>query len=201
MGYVRAGNLIFFVGLLLTLGCAQTSITSFKEPSYSKKPLTKILVAAVFQSLDERRLLEQAVSANLSKEGVVGVPSITLILPTRTYTNQQINELLMENDIDGVLLIRVTEKERVITSRTYNTLNVFEKRWETTTRVLSLPRIYCHLQLLMQLLNVRTGQTIWVATTQTGVGFPASRVTPGTTTLLDSLADTIVKKLEEDAIL
>ena len=184
--------IVSLVPTLFIISCASTSITSFKEPTFTGKTFQRMLVAVATTDIGERTQVEQTISTRLAKYGVTGIPSITLILPTRTYTVDEIDKLLIDNNIDSLLILQLTGKEQKMASGSSLQLNVFERRWEQVTSIYSLPRIYFGLQLY----DVTSGKLTWVASTHTsGNQYARHR------DLINSLADTTIEKMKEDGLL
>jgi len=198
MGRMRVYNkiIVSLASTLFIISCASTSITSFKEPTFTGKTFQRMLVAVAITDIGERTLVEQTISTQLAKYGVTGIPSLTFILPTRTYTADEVDKLLIDNNIDSVLILELTGKDVVtgIASFPSQRLNVFEHRWETVSNVYSYrkPRAYYSLKLY----DVTTDKLVWVASTRTG-GNAYARFS----TLVDSLADTVITKMQEDGLL
>jgi hypothetical protein len=104
------------LGLVLITGCATTSISSFRDPSFVGKRFQRILVVAPFADLESRTKAESAFVEGLAKYAVEGISSILVLMPTRTYTSEDLSKLLSENQIDGVLLVTLTD---AYTTQTY----------------------------------------------------------------------------------
>ena len=107
----RSGILVFYLlGIFLMGGCASTSITSFRDPSFAAKSFHRILAVVPLADLESRTEAEKAFVERLGTYSVEGVPSIRVFMPTRTYTNEELFKLLSENKIDGVLLVTLKER-------------------------------------------------------------------------------------------
>ena len=190
---------IFFIG-----GCASTSMTTFRDPSFATTIYHRILVVAPFVDLESRTKAEAAFVERLAKYSVEGVPSIRIFMPTRTYTNEELLKLLSENMIDGVLLVTFTDAYTTqaympASSSTYgqatltgNTVNYSAHTQQYGGYYISKPRVRYE----MRLYDVLTGNTAWVATSLTR-GNAFARFD----TLISSLADTAVEKLRDDGLL
>jgi len=73
------------------------------------KTYKRILVVAPFRDLAWREETEGAFSAYLAKYKIDAVPSIGYLMPTRTYTDEEVMEVLWKNNFDGFLLIILTD--------------------------------------------------------------------------------------------
>lgn len=195
---------VLLIWMAFIVGCASTSITSFRDPSFATKTFYRILVVSPSADLESRTKAESAFVERLAKHSVEGIPSISVFMPTRTYTNEELLKLLSENSIDGVLLVTLTDastKQVYIpaSSSTYgqatlsgNTVNYSANTQQYGGYNISQPR----LRYEMRLYDVLTGNTAWVATSLTRGGAAVKF-----DTLIGSLADTAVEKLKEDGLL
>lgn len=195
---------VLFIWILFIGGCASTSMTSFRDPSFATKTFHKILVVAPFADMESKTKAEGAFVKRLAKYSAEGIPSIQVFMPTRTYTNEELLKLLSENMIDGVLLVTLTDaytKQAYVpaSSSTYgqatltgNTVNYSAHTQQYGGYYISKPRVRYE----MRLYDVLTGNTAWVATSLTrGNAFASFD------TLIGSLADTAVDKLRDDGLL
>ncbi len=194
---------LFILTVFIT-GCASTSITSFRDPSFAAKSFYKILVMSPFADLESRTKAESAFVERLAKHSVEGIPSISVFMPTRTYTNEELFKLLSENSIDGVLLVTLTDASSnqvyiPAFSSTYgqasltgNTLNYSANTFQAGGYYVSRPQVHYEIQLY----DVLTGNTAWVATSLT-----RGSASTNFDILIGSLADTAIEKLREDGLL
>jgi hypothetical protein len=192
------------VVLIVLAGCASTKITSFRDPAFATKTFHKILVVAPFSDLESRTMAESAFVDRLTSYSVDAIPSMKVLMPTRTYSSEEFLKILSEIKIDGVLLVTLVDASSTQTfvpgsSSTYGqaTLSGNTVNYSGTTQnyggyYISKPRVRYEIRLY----DVSTGNTAWVATSLTrGNAFAHFD------TLIDSLADTAVEKLHEDALL
>ena len=102
-------RILLVVAMSLFLGaCASTEMTSIRDPSASTLSYQRILVVAPFSDLESRMEAENAFVAQLRNRGVHGVPSISVLLPTRTYSDEELGSILKDTGVDGVLLVTLT---------------------------------------------------------------------------------------------
>jgi hypothetical protein len=190
--------------LLFVTGCASTSMTSFRDPSFATKAFHRILIVSPFADLESRTKSESRFVECFSRYAVEGISSIRVFMPTRTYTNEELSKLLSENGIDGVLLVTLADAYTAQTyvptsSSTYgqatlsgNTINYSAYTQQYGGYYISKPRVRYDLRLY----DVSTGNTAWVASSLTR-GNAFARFD----TLIGSLADTAVEKLKADRLL
>jgi hypothetical protein len=159
---------------------------------------------APFADLESRTKAESVFVERFAKYSVEGVPSIRVLMPTHTYTAQEIATLLSENAIDGVLLVTLTDAytEQVYVPRASSTsgqatvigdiVSYSAQTQHYGGYYISKPRV----RYQMQLYDVSTGNMAWVATSLT-----AGNAFAGFDILIGSLADTAVEKLKKDGLL
>lgn len=195
---------VLFIWMVFIAGCASTSMTSFRDPSFAKKTFHRILVVSPFADLESRTKAEAVFVERLAKYSVEGILSIRVFMPTRTYTNEELLKFLSEHMIDGVLLVTLTDAYTAqayvpTSSSTYgqatltgNTVNYSAHTQQYGGYYISKPRVRYEIRLY----DVLTGNTAWVATSLTR-GNAFARFD----TLIGSLVDTAVEKLREDGLL
>ncbi len=104
--------------LLLSAAVANAGpklVSTYKNPKYSGKPLTNVLVIGMNGRAEGRAEFEDQMSQQLARPGIQAVPSYTL-LPRPEATPIDMNELkvvVSEHKFDGVVvarMVRVTKK-------------------------------------------------------------------------------------------
>jgi len=116
MKWSQATKLMTAAALVALLaGCAATTIdSSWKAPGLTSLDYKGKKVAAVVISSNEgaRRVAEDALAAEITAHGAVGVPGYT-VLPNDAITDTtRSKQLLLDAGIDGVVIIRVTGKDQ-----------------------------------------------------------------------------------------
>jgi len=199
------------------VGCApaKTEINSFVDPEFQDHLFARVMVAPRYADLGDRAAIEDAFVKALADTETQGVPSITILPPTREWKDEDIFPLMAEQKIDGVLLITQTgafqEREYVpervdIHTDEYLSARSFRggRRWGYgrgyyDTRVtrtggyyVDLPRVRNELRLY----DVATRKQAWYATTLT-----AGDSSAGREEMIDSLAKETIAKLTVDGLL
>jgi hypothetical protein len=107
---------IFFSILLSILsGCATTDLTnSWKNPHYSGRPLTKVLVVGVSNQTSVRRSFEETFAQSLAKHGVQAIPSYTLIPGDGQIAEDALQKAVEQAGADGVLITRMVDRQTEI---------------------------------------------------------------------------------------
>jgi len=163
------------LALLVLAGCASTQMTSIRDPSAPARTYGRILVIAPFSDLQSRMQAEQAFVQLLGTRNIAALPSILSFPPTRAYGEPDIARILRDNQVDGILVLRLTDAstEQVYippsasttgtTTVVGNTLNYSVQTQYSGGFFVSKPRVRFELRLLDTLI----GQTVWLATSLT----------------------------------
>lgn len=201
---------MFRIRLLISLmsiflmSCAATKMTAVRDPAASTLLYRNIVIIAPFSDLESRTIAENAFVQKLSEHGVQGISSITLFLPTRTYTEKELLSIIEDAGADGILFVILAD---AYTKQTYvpqsstttgtaslygNILSYSSQTQHSGGYYISKPRVRYEIRLF----DVSTGNTAWLATSLTrGNSFA------GFNTLVQSLARTAVQKLNEDGLI
>src|SRR5712671_294112 len=95
------------VGLALVLGCAATSMSSFRDPDYNSRSFKRVLVLANVRDLYWRGQIEGAIVSRLRANGVQAQGSMLLLPPTRELSQEQTDSTFKANGIEGFLVVSV----------------------------------------------------------------------------------------------
>ncbi len=108
---------------------ASTQITSFKDPAYNNIQVKKMMVLAYGMSLNSRAQTERRFfKGRFAKTTTEVIPSVDILMPTRSYTDDEINELIKQNNIDAVLivsLVNTSSSQTYIPEVTTGTINLY----------------------------------------------------------------------------
>jgi hypothetical protein len=198
-------RILVVVAMSFLLGaCASTKMTSMRDPSVYASAYQRLLIVAPFSDLESRMQAENAFVAQLANRGIHGIPSISVFLPTRGYSDEEVSSILGDIGAEGVLLVTMTD---AYTQQSYvpgsstttgtATLSGNVVNYAGTTQhyggyYISKPRVHYELRLF----DISTGKTSWVATSLTrGNAFAQFDM------LIQSLAQTAVQKLQEDGMI
>lgn len=195
---------IIIMGFLFMTGnCATTRITSFRDPEFTGKTYNKLLIFAPFKDIESRTKMENAFKSHFVKPNLA-VPSIELIMPTRFYTDDDLDKIFMENEIDGVLLLALTDSysDKSYVPSTYktqgyatfsgNVANYYGTTQQYGGYYVSKPRA----KYALYLYDVATKKIAWISSSYT-----RGNAYAGFGTLANSLASETVGKLKEDGLL
>jgi len=190
------------IGLMLAAwGCATTKIDSVKDPAANGKVYRNFLIAGNFNDLAERKTAEIAFASAFSNQGINAVPSVNVLLPTRTYSDEEAAKTVKDQGFDAVLTITLTKEyvDQSVVPGSSSTDCTTDKKTgkthcyttDTPPRVVNEPRIKCDLSLT----DVATDKNVWVANTLTAGGEGT-----GFSTMMDSMAKQALSKLNQEGL-
>jgi hypothetical protein len=113
----RRQFMVVFAGLvgLGLAGCASTGMVhTWRDPEYAGGPMKKVLILGVAGSDTNRRVFEDRFRGELSKLGVEGISSYS-VLPGNQLDEEAIKSKVRELGVDGLVVSRVIDKKTVET--------------------------------------------------------------------------------------
>lgn len=187
--------------VLVSWGCATTNVESFKDPQANGKIYKNFLVQGNFTDLTERKTAEYAFSSAFSQQGINATPSISVLMPTRTYTPEETSQILKERGFDALLTITLTKEyvdQTLVPGQKTTDCNTDKKTGQvhcetrdTPAHVVNEPRIKCD----MSLTDAATDKNVWVANTYT-----AGVENTNFSTMMDSMAKQALAKLNKEGL-
>lgn len=99
--------LILLISFLLFVSCATTKISSFKNPDIDFSNYQRMLILGNSRDIDFRKTIETDLVTAFTEQSIGAVSSIELISPVKEYTDEEIQKILSENNIDGYLSVAV----------------------------------------------------------------------------------------------
>ena len=199
----------FFVILVLIfamvlIGCADTTLSTIRNPELSQIKFGKLLVVAPFSDIGLRKQTEDAFIAKFNLSGMNAISSIQRIPPVKDYNKQELLKILEQDKIDGILVVGLKD---YWTSQSYvpkssssrgsaslygNSLHYQSYTQEYGGYYISKPNVKFEIRLF----DSKSGQVAWLATSLTkGNAFADYN------TLANSLAKKVVKMLIEENML
>lgn len=181
-----------FAILLLSLGgCASTQVAGFVDPDYTATTFRHPAVLVGASNLTIRQDIETDMVRKLRRLNIPAVASMDVCPPTRTFTPEERNARLLEQGVDGLIVIHIDEEG-------------VERSWVPATLVSTTTRAgdtktdltggyemeEPYLRTTTRLIDTATGRTAWVAGSATE-GSPYD--TPGT--VRDSYGIAILRSL------
>ena len=197
----RSQALVCLMMVLLLAGCASTKVTAYRDTAYAGKSYYKVMVAAPGLKLEARQKLEKAIVSELTQKGALGVESIGIMQPTRSYSDKDFFQLLNSHAIDAVLVVDTAKAYKETTGYTGGSSSTYW--WGSWRRggafTLSTPSeaiVKPRMEVEFRLVDVATNQTAWMSST-----FTAGNAYANMDTLCNSLAAKITEKLKDDGML
>ncbi len=202
--FIRLG--IFFGLAIFISGCnvnAKTAIESFKDPDFQNLTINKILISTKDMGLFKDRKIEKAFADKFAKYTTVeAVPQTDLFFPTRTYSDTEKKDLLVQSQVDEILEISQTdfrEDKEYIPGEAFKTGHVHHSGHPTIhTRITFYSQgHYASKPVVTFKLTITTpdNKTIWLATAET-----TGTVNADMDDLIDSLSDETIKQLAKDGL-
>ena len=193
-----ASKAIIMVSVFLSLmSCATTSLTSIKNQDYDNLEFKRLLIFASSQDLYFKKTAEAAFLEAFSAKGYTCFQSIELFPPLKQYTNEELNRIYQDNNIDALIVITImdeySEKEYVPQSSTTTTSkNIYGNKiyGQSNTQTyggyyIDKPRIKCSVEVF----DIGNGVTVWKATSLT-----AGNAYADTKVMMQSLASEVSKE-------
>lgn len=183
----------FLVLLVLPLaGCVTTSMQGYADSAPPKHPVTRI-AAMVAAPVGLRADIQRSLTEAANNHGVVATDALTILPPTRSYSDAEVRAQLKAKAIDGVLLLNVGDSgiQREYAGTifqgqsfgTYNAEGTVSRFGNTSNVALSstysgssfgtatpVHRYRRTTQFTAKLLDAETGRTLWVGGGQVSAG-------------------------------
>jgi hypothetical protein len=87
-----------------------TVASGWKEGARPAKPYSKVLVVAVSEDFDRRRLFENALAGELAAGGTTGIPSTRTMLTTDVLDRESVGALVRSTGAEAVLVTRLANQ-------------------------------------------------------------------------------------------
>lgn len=100
----KFSSALCIVGALGLAHCTNTTITGYADRDLPSKPVQHI-AAYVAAPGPVASSMEASIADEAHKRGVLAEDALTILPPTRTYTDAEIRKALAQRGVDGVLLI------------------------------------------------------------------------------------------------
>jgi len=162
------------VGFIILLsGCVNVKIKDYVDPQAPQKTFKRILVNCIEREMIRKDEAENTIVNNLKAYSMKKsyspkyevIPSSKYFFPTRSYSEQQIFDVLKENGFDGYLVVDFRDLETSYSSYTTTDENHFSSTHTQSSDKLSY---------MIRLMDVESQKCIWTASSQlvpVGAGF------------------------------
>ena len=156
----------------LFVSCAETKISSFKNPDIDFSSYKKILICGNCRDIDFRKTLEADLVAAFNENSILAVASIEIISPVKEYTPEELSDILFLNNIDGFLTVEMlaaTEETSYVPQQTYTNYRseyvngkLITVPYTTTSGGYSLSYPKASFEIILT--DISTGQIVFKAT-------------------------------------
>lgn len=202
--------LLLAISAIIIVSCASTETTTFTDPAFRGKQFTKICVLADITDLKYKQKLEKELAKQLSGKGVTITTGSNLFPPTRDWSEEQMQEVLINEKIEGYLLIVWKDKQVQETYRPGQAVSetkgevkkkdgkdVYTERTVTSQTAGSVEKEF-RSYFEGKLIDVRTKATAWIATSysHSGEWFGSDY-----DLIMESYAEDIAENLKKDGLI
>jgi hypothetical protein len=180
-----------FLSMALT-GCVTTSMQGYADRKLPKKPISHI-AAYVAAPPQLAASIQSSIASQGKSRGVFAEDALTILPPTRNYTNGEIQKALQLSGVDAVLIIKVGDTGVIqqyagtyFQSQSYGTTSLNGtmttfgntsaialngNSTQTTTGIATpMYRYQRQTAFTAQLLEASSGRTLWVGNGQVNAG-------------------------------
>jgi hypothetical protein len=102
----RVRALLIITSTSVLAGCITTSMQGYADRELPKKSIGHI-VAYVAAPPPLAASIQSSIVSEAKSHGVFAEDALTILPPTRTYTNSEIQKALQASGVDGVLIVKV----------------------------------------------------------------------------------------------
>lgn len=95
--------------ILFLSSCATTKMSSFTNPDIKISTYKKILVFGNTRDIDFRKTLEADLVNEFTSNGKNAVSRINIVSPLKEYTQNELNQIYAENEIDCIVSVSVID--------------------------------------------------------------------------------------------
>lgn len=182
---------VLMMGTMIVINCTHTRLVSFTDANAANKLYHQIGIIANVENLSDRLTIENKIVETLKGKGVRTISSFSLFPPTRDFTIEQENEILIKNGVDAILVIQLTDAGYSISSEPIQvhtgTSNTTISGGGTEHKAFG--------QLRISLVDILSNQTMWVGDADTRAFFNTINPDWDMTYLLKASSKKIAKEL------
>lgn len=148
--------------LIFIISCTQTRVVSFSDPEAKYKSYGKIAVIGDTDDLSDRLTIENKMVETLQDNGVKAVASLSLLPPTRSFTIEQENAILTDNNIQALVLIQVADAGFYVRSEPISIHTEKDEDGKETTISGGGTEQKAYSKLRITLIDIESGQNMWI---------------------------------------
>ena len=148
--------------IIFLISCTQTRVVSFSDPEAKYKSYDKIAVIGDTEDLSDRLTIEEKMVETLHDNGVNAVSSLALLPPTRSFTIEEENTILTNNDVQALVLIQVADAGFYVTSEPISIHTEKNDDGKETTISGGGTEQKAYSKLRITLVDIESGQNMWI---------------------------------------
>ena len=153
---------VFPLIVILLIGCTQTRVVSFSDPEAKYKSYNKIVVIGDTEDLSDRLTIENKMVETFLDNKVNAVASLSLMPPTRSFTIEEENAILTNNNIQALVLIQIADTGFFVTSEPISIRTEKDKDGKETTISGGGTEQKAYSKLRITLVDIESGQNMWI---------------------------------------
>jgi hypothetical protein len=163
---------LLFLPILL-VGCIATKIKGFTDHKYRGHLIRKVVICAPNAGFSFGGAIEDSFVEKFRSSGVEAESFLVLFPPTREWNATQINIALIEKGYDSIMYVSLTGSDTTVSTVGYTntgTINVYGNNAYYQSRSVPVSTINRYTSTRVQIYDVETAETVWVADTTTSAG-------------------------------
>ncbi len=191
--YIFLTSITLFI--LINYSCeTPTQLFCWYDTTYNSGYIDNILVLALVKDLEYRNAYENQMVNLLTKRGINSIPSLKILSPAITYTEEDFDTLLAQNNLEAIIFIKYLGTEVEKTDAKGRTFYKYYKNTLKSTMRKGYYEIHRTVIVEISLFTSSNGKIIWLATAKTTNAYDVND-------LANSLAKEIISNLEGKKII
>lgn len=162
-----------FVLPILVSGCIATKIKGFTDHKYQGYSLRKVVICAPNAGFSFGGAIEDSFVEKFKSAGLEAESFLVLFPPTREWNATQISMALIEKGYDSIMYVSLTGSDTSVSTVGYTntgTINVYGNNAYYQSHSVPVSTINRYTSTRVQIYDVETAETVWVADTTTSAG-------------------------------
>lgn len=147
---------------ILLISCTQTRVVSFSDPEAEYKIYNKVAVIGDTDDLSDRLAIEEKMVETLRDNGAKAVSSLSLLPPTRSFTIEEENKILTNNNVQALVLVQVADTGYYVTTEPISIHTDKDENGKETTISGGGTEQKAYSKLRITLIDIESGQNMWI---------------------------------------
>jgi len=166
---------LLIISVLIISNCTETKVVTFIDPDARGKSYNRIGVIANVEDLSERVAIEEKMVETLMDNNISAVSSISLLPPTREFTEKEENEIFKNNRIDALAIIQLDDSGYFVTTEPMRvhteTRKKDGKKVKSTTVTGGGTEQKAFSQFRVSLVDLESNKTMWIGDADSRANF------------------------------